>query len=166
MRGTLQNRHFHPNPNPLPRTGEGVTQRSPPYRGTGQAIGGMSMGLLSCASALEELWRSCKEMVLSRGQLALQLTGRRWDAAPLRLASMWCRRGYLRGYSRSRQAWSPDGVGKIVLLGGAQGGAGVYEQVDEGVYVGALVGSIGLFQGETQHPCQLFEASTEPLRYR
>ena len=28
-RGTLQNWAFHPHPNPLPRTGEGVTLRSP-----------------------------------------------------------------------------------------------------------------------------------------
>ena len=43
-RGTLQNRAFHPHPNPLPRTGEGVTQRSPPYRGTGQAVRGNEHG--------------------------------------------------------------------------------------------------------------------------
>ena len=49
-----------------------------------------------------------------------------------------------------------DGVGKIVLLGGAQGGAGVYEQVDEGVYVCALVG-IGFFEGETEDFGKLFE---------
>ena len=45
-RGTLRNRAFHPHPNPLPSKGEGVMQRSPPYRGTRQAFCGRDRGIV------------------------------------------------------------------------------------------------------------------------